>query len=179
MADIIAAVVIGFFSFWGGGFLSAWLGVAMATFLIAGISSGIIIAGFGVIMPARTMAGARALEGVLGFEEFLSRVEKHRYATMIKTPEMFEELLPYAMALGVEGKWAEAFDDIYSEPPNWYYGYHYGPHFHLHGFTHRLGSMTSSVGTAMASSPRSSGGSGFGGGGFSGGGFGGGGGGGF
>ncbi len=171
-------MALGLLSVVTGQFLSISLGISQLTFLIAGIASGIIIAGFGAIMPARTLAGTRALEGVLGFEEFLSRVEKHRYQTMIKTPEMFEKFLPYAMALGVEAKWAKEFDDIYTEAPSWYRGYHYGPHFYLHGFTHNLSAMGSSVGTAMASSPRSSGGSGFGGGGFSGGGFGGGGGGG-
>ena len=172
-------LAIGLLAVVAGQFLSVSLGIAQLTFLIAGIASGIIIAGFGAIMPARTLAGSRALEGVLGFEEFLSRVEQHRYQTMIKTPEMFERFLPYAMALGVEAKWAKEFDDIYTEAPSWYRGYHYGPHFYLHGFTHNLSTMGSSMGTAMASSPRSSGGSGFGGGGFSGGGFGGGGGGGF
>ena len=177
---LVAGALIGFFSVWGGGFLSSFFGVSMLTFVIAGIASGVIIAGFGLIMPARTMAGARALENVKGLEEFLTRVESDRFKRMTKTPEMFEKLLPYAMALGVEGKWAAAFASIYKEPPNWYRSYRYGPGlgFHMHGFTHGLSSMSTRAGSVMTSAPRSSGGSGFGGGGgggFSGGGFGGGG----
>ena len=45
-------------------------------------------------------------------------MESDRYRRMITSPEMFEAFLPYAMALGVEGKWAKAFEDIYTEPPS-------------------------------------------------------------
>ncbi len=50
-------------------------------------------------MSARTITGARALEKVLGFEEFLGRVEKDQIERLEKTPELFEKYLPYAMAL--------------------------------------------------------------------------------
>jgi uncharacterized membrane protein len=136
------------------------------------------MAGFGWVMPARTFRGARVLEGVLGFEEFLDRVEGERLARVVKTPEMFEKFLPYAMALGVERNWARAFETIYRQAPTWYHGRH-PDGFHAHVLTSRLGHMASRTGSAMASSPRSTGGSGFSGGGSSGGGHGGGGGGGF
>jgi hypothetical protein len=145
--------------------------------VIAGVASGLIVLGFGRIMPARTVAGARALERVLGFEEFLRRVEGERFQRLVKTPEMFERFLPFAMAFGVERKWAKAFQDIYREPPTWYVGSSAGP-FDMNGFTSRLGDLSSRTSSAMSSSPRSSGGSGFSGG-SSGGGSGGGGGGGF
>jgi uncharacterized membrane protein YgcG len=153
--------------------------------LIAGILFGLPILGFGIFMPARTVAGTRMLEKILGFQEFLDRVESDRYRRMIKSPATFEAFLPFAMALGVEGKWAKAFEDIYTEPPQWYVGQH--PHaFRTGMFVNDLSVMTSHAGTVMVSQPRSTGGSGFsgggfsgGGGGFSGGGFGGGGGGGF
>ena len=76
-------------------------------------------------MPARTVAGARALERVLGFEEFLRRVEGDRLERVVKTPEMFERFLPFAMAFGVERKWAKAFQDIYREPPSGTSGDHW------------------------------------------------------
>jgi uncharacterized membrane protein YgcG len=115
---------------------------------------------------------------VLGFQEFLSQVEGDRLNRMVKTPEMFEKFLPYAMALAVEDSWAKAFDDIYREPPRWYTG-PAGVHgFRPSGLTSDLGRMSTQAASVMSSSPRSSGGSGFSGG-SSGGGFGGGGGGGF
>lgn len=149
---------------------------------LAGVLSALPILGFGLFMPARTRRGTRRLEQILGFQEFLDRVESDRFRRMITSPEMFEEFLPYAMALGVEDGWAKAFQDLYTEPPSWYVG-HYGHGFRTGVFVDNLSLMTTQTGTVMTSQPRSSGGSGFsgggGGGGFSGGGFGGGGGGGF
>ncbi|MBI4466238.1 MAG: DUF2207 domain-containing protein [Acidobacteria bacterium] len=173
---LTAAVVVGAVSFWGGGFLAGLTGLAPATVVASGLLSAVAIAGIGWFMPVRTLEGTRALEGVLGFEEFLGRVEADRYDRMVKTPGMFEKYLPYAMALGVEKNWVKAFEDIYRQPPEWYRGPRSGMDFHPRSFVSDLGRMSSRAASAMASAPRSSGGSGFGGGGFSGGGFGGGGG---
>jgi uncharacterized membrane protein YgcG len=144
-----------------------------ATIYAAGLSIGILIV-FGYLMPARTIAGARAREATLGFKEFLSRVEEDRYKKMIASPELFERYLPYAMAFGVADKWAKAFQDIYREPPQWYSG-GTGP-FNAISFSQSIGSFSSAASSTMASSPSSSG---SGGGGSSGGGSGGGGGSGF
>ncbi len=141
----------------------------------AGILSGLIVVLFGRIMPARTQQGTRALEGALGFEEFLSRVEADRFERVVKTPELFEKFLPYAMALGVEKSWARAFESILKTPPNWYQGGD-PSRFNSRGFVSHMSDMVSRTGSTMTSAPRSSGGSGFSGGGSSGGGFGGGGG---
>jgi hypothetical protein len=159
--------------------LSQRTGMATAPFLIAAILSGAIIAGFGWFMPARTAEGAKALAGVLGFEDFLSHVEADHMDRMSQTPETFEKFLPFAMALGVEKKWVGAFQNIYSQPPSWYQGGLHGGVFYPVMFVNSLDNMTARASSVMASAPRSSGGSGFGGGGSSGGGFGGGGGGGF
>ena len=103
--------------------------MAPFTWILAGILTGAIICGFGWFMPARTVAGVRTLEKVLGFEDFLSRVEKDQIARLEKTPELFEKYLPYAMALGVEKKWAQAFSGIAMQPPSWYQGNYYGAGF--------------------------------------------------
>jgi uncharacterized membrane protein len=176
-----AGVVAGFLLVFGGNSIASSMGMAPLTFFIAGIFSGIIICAFGWFMPAHTEQGARAMEGVLGFEDFLSHVESDRFNKTIKTPQMFEKFLPFAMALGVEKNWSKAFQGIMTQPPQWYRG-SYGPNFYPVMFTSDLGSMSTRASSVLASAPRSSGGSGFdggGGGGFSGGGFGGGGGGGF
>lgn len=156
--------------------LEGALGQDGAVAVVAGIATGLIIATFGLFMPARTERGTRILERLRGFEEYLRRVESDRFDRTIKTPELFEKYLPYAMAFGVERSWARAFDDIYQSPPDWYRGNDFGG-FRAHSFTNSLSRMSSVTGAAMATAPRSSSGSsGFGGGGgFSGGGFGGGG----
>jgi uncharacterized membrane protein YgcG len=176
---ILLGVVTGMLLVWGGGAFAAKMGMAPLSFILAGILTGAVICGFGMFMPARTQTGARALEGVLGFEDFLAHVESDRFNRTIKTPEMFEKFLPFAMALGVEKNWSNAFQGIYTQPPQWYQGA-YGPQFYPSMFASNLSSMSTQVGSVMSSAPRSSEGSGFsGGGGSSGGGFGGGGGGAF
>ena len=158
--------------------ISSTLGQSPVGPILAGLLCAACVIGFGWVMPARTVRGARALEGVLGFEEFLSRVEGDRLQRVAQSPELFEKYLPYAMALGVERSWATAFEHIYRRPPDWYRGGD-PTAFHPRAFASSLGDMTTRTAAAMTSSPRSSGGSGFGGGGSSGGGRGGGGGGGF
>jgi uncharacterized membrane protein len=174
-----AGIVIGILLFVFGGALGAATGVAHLTWVIAAILTAAVICIFGWFMPARTLTGARTFEKVLGFEQFLERVESDRLERIVKTPEMFEKFLPYAMALHCEKKWVAAFAGIAMQPPQWYSG-PYGSGFVPYMFVNDLNVMSAQASSVMASAPRgSSGGSGFGGGGFSGGGFGGGGGGGW
>ena len=174
-----AGIVIGILLFVFGGALGAATGVAHLTWVIAAILTAAVICIFGWFMPARTLTGARTFEKVLGFEQFLERVESDRLERIVKTPEMFEKFLPYAMALRCEKKWVAAFAGIAMQPPQWYSG-PYGSGFVPYMFVNDLNVMSAQASSVMASAPRSSsGGSGFGGGGFSGGGFGGGGGGGW
>ncbi|SPP64702.1 DUF2207 domain-containing protein [Nitrospira lenta] len=156
IGGIVVTVVILFGSAW----LSGRIGLAFQTGAAAGLLSGLIIVGFGRIMPARTLRGTRALEKVLGFEEFLSRVESDRMDRLVKTPEMFEKFLPFAMALGVEKNWTNAFDGIYMQPPTWYQGANFAE-FRPRNLTGNLSQLSAAAGTAMTSAPRSSGGSGF------------------
>jgi uncharacterized membrane protein len=85
------------------------------------------------------------------------------------------------MALGIENRWAQAFQGIVQNPPSWYVGPTPYTSFNTIYFASAMHSMASDTHQAFTSAPRSSSsGSGFGGGGgFSGGGFGGGGGGAF
>ncbi len=163
-----------------GGILGAvWAGESGSPFLdpvtlvVAGVGGGLVLLIFGQIMPARTERGARAREWALGFKEFLQKVEEPRFKRMITDPTMFERFLAYAMAFKVESKWAKAFEDMFTVPPQWYTGPHGGT-FHASSFTHDLTAMSTAASSTMSSSP-----SGSGGGGSSGGGSGGGGGGGF
>jgi uncharacterized protein (TIGR04222 family) len=172
------AIFGGILLFWAGIGLSHVLGVSPLPWVLAAVLSAIIGLVFARVMPARTYAGVRALEGALGFEEFLGRVDRDRFERVVKTPELFEKYLPYAMCLGVEKRWVAAFDDICKQPPDWYRGPG-AVDFRPTLLAAHLEHMSSRTATAMASSPRSSGSSGFGGGGSSGGGGGGGGGGGF
>ncbi|HEV2469914.1 MAG TPA: DUF2207 domain-containing protein [Candidatus Sulfotelmatobacter sp.] len=141
---------------------------------------------FARVMTAKTVKGARTRIAVLGFQEFMNRVDADRLKTL--PPTTFEKYLAFAMALGVEHHWAQAFAGIVKDPPSWYVGPggpYIGP-FNPIFFSSSMSSMATDMHQVFVSAPRASstgsgfGGGGFGGGGgFSGGGFGGGGGGAF
>ena len=131
-------------------------------------------------MTAKTIKGGRTRVAVLGFQEFMNRVDADRLKRM--PPDTFEKYLPYAMALGVEHTWAQKFAGIVQNPPEWYVSPN-GMAFNPILFSSTMHSMSNDVNQVFVSAPRASStgsgwsGGGFGGGGgFSGGGFGGGGG---
>ncbi len=97
---------------------------------------------------------------MLGFEEFLTKVEAPRYEKITKTPELFEKFLPFAMALGVEQNWVRAFESMYTQSPTWHTGTD-PTGFHPRPFVSSLGQMSNRAETVMASTPRSAGESGF------------------
>ena len=146
---------------------------------IGGILTFALFAIFSGAMPQRTAKGVQARAWALGFEEFAGRVEADNLE-MDRRRNVFETLLPYAMALGVAEKWAKQFEGIYATGggPGWYVGGG-SPHmgFSTAAFQKSLQSTMTQASQSMRTAPRSSGSSGSGGGGFSGGGGGGGGGG--
>ena len=126
---------------------------------------------FARVMTAKTLKGARTHIAVLGFQEFMNRVDGERLRTM--PSNTFEKFLPYAMALGVEHHWAQAFAGIVRDPPAWYVGpgFGYGMAFNPILFSSAMTGMATDMHQVFVSAPRaSSTGSGFGGGGFGGGG---------
>jgi hypothetical protein len=114
---------------------------------LSGALTALIIAGFGSFMPARSLAGARVLCKVRGFADFLGRVEKDHIERLEKTPELFDKYLPYAMALGVENKWAQAFGHITLQP-KWHRGP--GGDFFPMQLVNNLSAMPNQTGQAMA-----------------------------
>ena len=73
-----------------------------------------------------TEDGAKQWALVDGFKLYLSVVEKDRLKfsdAPDKTPERFNALLPYAIALGVEKEWAKQFEGIdLAQSTTWYSG---------------------------------------------------------
>ena len=138
---------------------------------------------FSRIMTAKSLKGARTKVEILGFQEFVNRVDADRLKRM--PPDTFEKFLPFAMALGIENRWAKAFQGIVQNPPTWYVGPTPYMLFNPIFFAGSMHAMAMDAHQAFVAAPRASstgsgwGGGGFGGGGFSGGGFGGGGGGAF
>jgi uncharacterized membrane protein YgcG len=173
IACLFAAVAAGFW------LSSLYLAVALGV-------SGLIVLAFSRIMPRKTEKGMAALREILGLEIYIRKAELRRvefHNAPEKTPQRFERMLPYAIALNLTKIWTEQFEDTLTQPPNWY-GAASGS-FHPHWFGLRMALLSRGMQRTFVSAPRSSGGrsawsgsSSFGGG-FSGGGFGGGGGGGW
>ncbi len=85
-------------------------------------------------LKAPTRAGRRLLDELEGFREYLSVAEADELRLKHppeKTPELFERYLPYAIALGVEARWARRFQEIFAAGhedgkafyPHWYNGH--------------------------------------------------------
>ncbi len=153
-----------------GPFFLVFLNIIWAASFVLG---GIIILIFSNLMPKKTKKGSLLKEEILGLKRYLEVAEKARlefHNAPEKNPQTFEKYLPYAIALGVEKKWAKQFKDIYKEPPEWYVGAR--GQFNAVLFTSSLNSFSRSLSSAFHISGGGAG-SGFGGGGSAGGGFGG------
>jgi hypothetical protein len=151
---------------------------SISTLIVSALISAVIWWLFARQMTAKTMKGGRTRVAVLGFQEFMQRVDADRLKRM--PPDTFEKYLPYAMALGVEQIWARKFEGLIKDPPQWYASPN-GTLFNPILFSNTMHGFSSDMHQVFVSAPRaSSSGSGWsgggGGGGFSGGGFGGGGG---
>jgi uncharacterized membrane protein YgcG len=153
--------------------------------LLPAIALPVVLSAFWWI-SAPTAEGRQVLDHVAGFKQYLSITERQRLDRMTPpedTPEIFEKYLPYAIALGVENRWADRFAPVLAAAAAqgqqgfaWYSGSN-SPWSDPDGFTRSVGSSLASTVSAASTAPGSSSGSG--GGGFSGGGGGGGGGGGW
>lgn len=109
--------IISFVLFFTGSMLAGIF--ARIDFFIGVFISVGIISFFGAYMSKKTLKGAEAYWHVKGFREYIKTAEKHRVKFEEKE-NLFFEILPYAMVLGLADKWAKAFKDIVSQNPKWY-----------------------------------------------------------
>jgi uncharacterized membrane protein len=141
----------------------------------AGISSlliaGVIAAFFSALMSRRTPKGAEAAWQIKGFKLFIKTADQYR-AQFYEKENMFEKVLPYAIAFGLTKKWIENARAIYGDDkflalaPVWYVG---AGGFNADTFTSSMESVASAI-AANVSSPSGQGGAGGAGGGGGGGG---------
>ena len=143
---------------------------------------------FMTIMKRPTPLGRKVLDEMLGFRDYIDIAEKDELNLRNppeKTPELFERFLPFALAMGLEQRWAERFTAVFARlqgpndgdySPAWYGGSSWDS-LDISKSTSGIASSLNSSISSAATPPGSS--SGGGGGGSSGGGGGGGGGGGW
>ncbi|RBP51254.1 DUF2207 domain-containing protein [Arenicella xantha] len=199
---LVVAIVVAFISImvvrrkdWPFGYSLATISLAVAainfyyanTLMALGfVVFGVLLGLFSYLMPAPKQAAVGTLDQIEGFRLYLSKAEHEslkRLDLPEKTPQLYEELLPFAIALDLETEWSGQFTDVlaaanwdsdkHSQRSAWYAG----------GSGSSMGSFAPAIAAGLASSvvaastpPSSSSSSG---GGFSGGGGGGGGGGGW
>ena len=137
------------------------------------------------LLSTRTVEGFDALNRAEGMAMYMKTAEKERlemFNPPEETPELFEKLMPYALALDVAKTWGNRFEKILSleeYQPTWYMGPNPNMFLNRGNFAHFSSNFANQINSSLISqttafAPGSS--SGFGGGGFSGGGGGGGGG---
>lgn len=150
------------------------IGIAGATFNLLLIVMAVI---FGMNMSKKTTYGARAANKARGLRNFLKSQER-QLEFQAEKQLLFEKLLPFAVAFGVEKQWAKRFQGGTIQEPEWYTGYYGSRGFTAGAFAQSLNNSSAQMGSAFNYQTSSSTGhsSGFSGG-FSGGGGGGGGGG--
>lgn len=149
----------------------------LAGLIILGLITGIASwRGVGTMASRMTRKGYSGWADIEGFKEFLSLTEKERmdfHEAPERQPEEFSQFLPYAVALGVEKKWAKQFESLKLPSQNWAAGSS-GTAMANAGF---IGGLSSGLSSYAKSSYSGNSGGFSGGGGFSSGGVGGGGGG--
>jgi len=129
-----------------------------------------------------TEDGAKLAAELDGFKMYIKTAEEHRlnmFTPPERTPELFEKLLPYAIALNVSNEWCKKFGDVlkqFNYSPEWYKGEDIAVVGFASTFASLGSSFSSSVSTVSTPAGSSDWSSGSGGGGYSGGGGGGGGG---
>jgi uncharacterized membrane protein YgcG len=122
-----------------------------------------------------TANGCDAIARLEGFKLYLETAEKDRMNMLNPpelTPQLFEKLLPYAIALGVEIKWGKQFEEVLELAkynPDWYQGddtFYRQPAVFVSGFGNSVNSARvdpsppSSSNSSSSSSSGSSGSSG-------------------
>lgn len=172
-----------FFAFIGASLLTS-LGNNPLPYLIF-CAAMAVISIFRPLMAARTEHGAELYAQAEGLRMYMTAAEKDRLEILNPpedTPQLFEELLPYALALGIAKTWADRFSKVLESAqyrPQWCTG---GTVWIPMDFTGTFGNRVRSAAAPAAENSSGGGvfggdwGSGLGGGGFSGGGGGGGGG---
>jgi uncharacterized membrane protein len=150
-----------------GGFVFVDFGVVLVALVFAcTIALGLIM-----LIPRKTAMWYEARNHTEGFKLFLTVTDKERFDfhnAPEKSPELFMQYLPYAVALGVEEKWAKVFEGITIPQPDWYDGGNIAA-FSAGALTNDLGAFSTALstnsGVSGSSGSGSSGGGGGGGGG--------------
>jgi uncharacterized membrane protein YgcG len=154
--------------------------------VVAALGLGVTNVAFYHLLERPTLKGRGVLDQLEGFRAYLGGGEDRGIPRSASDLALFERFLPFAIALGLEARWSDAFAEALTpalvgvNPRDGIFWYHHDHgRFDARSFTSSLASGLASTLSSASSPPSSGGGGGGGGGGSSGGGGGGGGGGGW
>jgi uncharacterized membrane protein len=147
-----------------GVFGGVWLGEHWGAALLSApvVFGGLLLIFSSRAMPRRTAAGREAMRRSLGFARYVKTAETHQSA-FAERAVIFTQYLPYAIVFKCVDKWARAFQDIDLQRATAGFYASSGSAFNAGSFSSSLGGFSSSMSTAISSTPGGSGGSGSGG----------------
>ncbi len=123
--------------------------------IIAGVLSAIAVIVTSRFMPRKTRKGRIAWEQISGLEEYIRRAEVEDIQAQDKRG-VFERLLPYAIIFGLSKRWAGAFKDLYTQPPDWYVPAD-ATNYSMMRFTNDIDHSITSMNSSLPAMPRSTG----------------------
>jgi uncharacterized membrane protein YgcG len=124
---------------------------------------------FFYLMGAPTPLGAKLMDGIDGMKQYLVLAEQDRMnmaGAPTMSPQHYEKLLPYAVALGLEKPWSNAFQTwllaatasatATSYTPLWYTGHDFSPATFSNSMTGLSSSIATSLQSSLPDPPKSS-----------------------
>lgn len=111
------------------------------------------------MMTKNTTEGRKMEAQIKGLKMYLSTAEEHRLNMLYvpeRTPELYEKMLPYAMALDLENRWGKKFVDVFQKinyQPTWINN---SSHFSTSFGKNISASLASSISSATYVAPSSS-----------------------
>lgn len=132
-----------------------YIAMAVVALMTMNFPLTLIAFAFGWVMPRKTELGAELSNRGKSLKNFLTSQER-QLAFQAKHKMMFEKMLPFAIAFGVEKIWAERFKDINLKPPEWYTSHDSGSFNSVH-FTNNLNSSFRSFSSAATPTSSSTG----------------------
>ncbi len=111
---------------------------------------------FGYHMPRKTIVGAGAAAVAQALKNFISSQER-QYKFQAEKQFLFEKMLPFAIAFGVEKVWIARFAQMHLAKPDWYQGYATASRFNVITFSDSLHTASSNITRAATPTSSSSG----------------------
>ena len=145
------------------------LGAVPPVIIVVGVAMAAALFLASKLLPAYTVEGRRLEDEVEGLRQYLSVAEKDDLAREKRPPrtkEEFAKFLPYAVALGVEKTWADAFAKVLgaaslaAATAGYYSSSSSDSQLSVSGFTDSIADMGGTISSASTPPASSSGGSG-------------------